>query len=291
MTTQAGAAVVVGVDGSDRALHATRLAAAEAVLHHRPLRIVHAMHWPRLSGGGRDVPPDSLTSQANVWLSAAVAAARKAAPGVAASAELLVGHPSVALRAAADTAYLLVLGDHGLGGFTGLSGGSMAVQTAGHCPCPVLVARGADRSGGPVVVGLDGSAASARTLECAAEEASLRTAELVVLHATARPAPPATTPHTPRQEQERALAEGVAGVAERFPDLPVRRELVTGSPAKALIDWSYRAQLMVVGCHGRAGLAGFLLGTVSRDLIHRAACPVLVAPTAARAERPGVAPA
>jgi len=47
MTAVAGAPVV-GVDGSQRSLDAVEAAAAEAVLRHRPLRIVHAFRWPAL---------------------------------------------------------------------------------------------------------------------------------------------------------------------------------------------------------------------------------------------------
>lgn len=45
MTEIAGAPVVVGVDGSESALDAVRLAAIEADLHRLPLRVVHAFVW------------------------------------------------------------------------------------------------------------------------------------------------------------------------------------------------------------------------------------------------------
>jgi nucleotide-binding universal stress UspA family protein len=48
------------------------------------------------------------------------------------------------------------------------------------------------------------------------------------------------------------------------------------SPAKGLADLSGEAQLVVVGSHGRGGLADSILGTVSQNLVHHAECPVLV---------------
>ena len=48
MNSANGAAVVVGVDGSEPALRAVRLAATEAVRRHRPLRVVHGFIWPLL---------------------------------------------------------------------------------------------------------------------------------------------------------------------------------------------------------------------------------------------------
>lgn len=284
MTTQAGAPVVVGIDGSTRALDATRLAAAEAARHHRPLRIVHAQHWPRLAGGDRAVAPDSLTSQAHLWLTDAVTQAEKAAAGITVVSELLIGPPVATLIKAARRSFLLVVGDRGLGGFTGLSTGSLAVHAATHCSSPVLVVRGPDKHEGPVVVGLDGSAVSVRALMFAAEEASLRDAELVVVHAwkplaVAGPStmtPLAYGPPPTMRQEERVLAESLAGMDERHPGLAVHRELVRGPAAKALVHWSRQARLVVVGSRGRGTFAGLLLGSVSQHLIRHASCPVLV---------------
>ncbi|PZM91009.1 MAG: universal stress protein UspA, partial [Actinobacteria bacterium] len=46
MDTSAAAPVVVGVDGSAAGLTAVRMAAREAALRRRPLRLVHALIWP-----------------------------------------------------------------------------------------------------------------------------------------------------------------------------------------------------------------------------------------------------
>ncbi|MFG1609744.1 universal stress protein [Actinoplanes sp. NPDC049265] len=284
MTTHSGAPVVVGIDGSARALEATRLAAAEAALHHRPLRIVHVMQWPRLFGDGRSDPPDSLKSQAHVWLHDAALHAAEEAPGIPLVKETLVGPPAAKLIGATASAFLLVIGDRGMGGFTGLSTGSMAVQVAMHGAAPVLVVRGTPAVDGPVVVGVDGSASAARALTFAAQEASLRGTELVALHAWTMPAlvgPPAMMPlaYDPPAialEEQRVLAEALAGIGEKHPDLTVRRELPPGPPARALIDAARHAQLVVVGSRGRGGFAGMLLGSVSQHLLHHATCPVVV---------------
>lgn len=284
VTTQAGTPVVVGIDGSARALDATRFAAAEAALRHRPLRIVHVLHWPRLARGDRAEPPDSLLSQAHMWLHDAMVHADKEAPGITVVKETLIGSPAAKLIGATLDAYLLVVGDRGLGGFTGLSTGSMAVQVAMHAAAPVLVVRGLQRTDGPVVVGVDGSGMSGSALEFAAEEAVLRGTELVAVHAWTMPAvvgPPAMMPlaYDPpaiQQDEGRVLADALAGVAARYPGLTIRRELVAGRPAKALIDRSRHAQLVVVGSHGLGGFTGLLLGSVSQHLIHHAPCPVLV---------------
>ncbi len=42
------------------------------------------------------------------------------------------------------------------------------------------------------------------------------------------------------------------------------------------MDWSAKAQLVVVGSRGRGGFRGMLLGSTSNTLIASAKCPVMV---------------
>ena len=76
--------------------------------------------------------------------------------------------------------------------------------------------------------------------------------------------------------QERALAESMAGWAEKYPDVEVSRRLVHEHPVRALAAAAKDARLLVVGCRGRGALRTMLLGSVSHGVLHLATCPVAV---------------
>src|SRR5690606_4161104 len=95
--------VVVGVDGSERALRAVRWAAAEAARRHLPLRVVLAFEWPRhhpigeidLGESYRDV----VRGQARRHLADAAAVAERAVEGVEVEQRLVDGFPTPVLAA------------------------------------------------------------------------------------------------------------------------------------------------------------------------------------------------
>jgi nucleotide-binding universal stress UspA family protein len=143
----------------------------------------------------------------------------------------------------------------------------------------------------PIVVGIDGSDASREALRWAAEEAKLRSARLVGVHAwTFVPPQPIGDPgmlavpagDLPGQlDAERHVAEGILREAEAellaaAPGIELEQKLVEGDAAEALLAESESAELLVVGSHGRSGLRAALLGSVSRHVTSLAACPVVV---------------
>jgi nucleotide-binding universal stress UspA family protein len=140
-----------------------------------------------------------------------------------------------------------------------------------------------------IVVGVDGSKGALRALAFAAEEARLRGAALEVIHAWHEPDTfyPYSTVTADRLREsaqvgaheaaqhtlDRALHEvgGLEGIT-------VHTRVVGDPPARALVDASRDADLLVVGSRGRGGFAGLLLGSVSQQCVQHAACPVVVTP-------------
>lgn len=289
--TQAHRPVVAGVDGSDIALRAATWAAAEAARRRVALRLVTAFGWVdehpagHPAAGGRY--RDELRSAARQHLDAAITAVRSVAPGVAVDGELVVGYPMGVLADEARRAQLLVIGDRGRGGFTGLLLGSVAVAMAAHAACPVVVVRGdepdfsAER---PVVVGVDGSPTGEAALAFAYDAAASRGVPLVAVHAWSGsvadvPVAALIDADAVEREELQVLAERLAGWTQKYPDVVVQRLVPRSHPVPALVECTNDAQLLVVGSRGRGGLAGLLLGSVSQGVLHRSHCPVAVVRT------------
>ncbi|SNY42298.1 Nucleotide-binding universal stress protein, UspA family [Paractinoplanes atraurantiacus] len=274
------APVVVGIDGSEQALGAVRAAALQARHRGRPLRVVHAFIWPSLHVGvgpvAEDMPGTGLRNHAEDLLAEAAAEAGQVAPGVAVTTALVDGAATPVLLHESREAALLVLGDRGLGGVSGLIIGSVAVHASAHAHCPVLVVRGDEHPGGPVVVGVDGSEGSRLAVAAAFEQSALLGADLVaVLAGDDGPG------------GRLLLSEALAGWGERYPEVTVRAEAVRENARHVLIERSGTARLVVVGARGRDTFKGLVLGSVSQALLHHAACPVEVVRAVAAAPEPG----
>ncbi|TDQ00412.1 universal stress protein [Labedaea rhizosphaerae] len=292
MSTNPRPPVLVGVDGSDSALAATRWAARSAKLRGLPLRIVHACVLPPIQH------PTTTASQAR-WVEALtengqhiIAEAAHAARVVAPEVEIVSCHEvgtatEVLIEKSAD-AHCVVLGHRGLGGFRDMLVGSVAVALTAHGHGPVVVVRGVGdrppRTEGPVVVGVDGTPASEAAIEYAFDEASMRGAELVAVHtwldiafARAWTALPWDSDWQDVVDDETVLlAERLAGWQDKYPDVRVTRVVAHDRPVRALTDAAEQAQLVVVGSRGRGAFTGMGLGSTSQALVHTAPCPIAV---------------
>ncbi len=135
------------------------------------------------------------------------------------------------------------------------------------------------RSGGRVIVGVDGSASSVEALRRGAGIAERYGATLAGV--TAWSYPDAWHGYvgadwSPEQDAHEIAAETAQQVfGDALPSW-YAPEIVHGSPAFVLIEATKTADLVIVGNRGRGGFAGLLLGSVSRSIAERAHCPVLI---------------
>jgi nucleotide-binding universal stress UspA family protein len=185
-----------------------------------------------------------------------------------------------------EHAALLVVGSSGVGSAEIVLVGSTSAELLSRPRgAPVVITRGHEHDRRErVVVGVDGSPNSARAVGFAFDFASRHQCELVAVHAWSDlPLDPFARVQAwdldrdeMQQETSELLSKALAGGAERYSDVVVRRIVTVERPAQALLDESQGADLLVVGSHGRGSVRRAVLGSVSHAVVHAAPCPVAV---------------
>ena len=287
--------IVVGVDGSASSTSAVRWAAREAQSRKLPLLLINLVvpvgpigsPWP-----GVPIPEDYVSlqqSEARVIVDAAlqIAAESVAGQSLQASGEVVSGPILATLVEMSKQSQMMVVGCRGEGAVARALLGSVSSGLVHHAHCPVAVIHPEEPRSpqAPVVVGIDGSPASELATEIAFDQASRRGVDLVALHAWSDMGPIefASANWAPiewrniKVAEEEVLSERLSGYSERYPNVTVRRVVVSDRPAPRLLEQAAEAQLLVVGCRGRGGFAGMLLGSVGSAVVNSAQIPVIVA--------------
>jgi nucleotide-binding universal stress UspA family protein len=287
--------IVVGTDGSDGGRHALAWAVAEAAYRQATLEVVHVWTAPVAIAhmGAMVLPEDNAVFEktAEDLVAGLLEEVRPEidAAGVAVETRVVQGHPPTVLLDRLDRAAdLLIVGSRGHGTLSGLLLGSISHQVVHHATKPVAVIPQTSPlpADGDVVVGVDGSEPSWVAARWAVDEAGRRAARLVVLHGWWTPVavPPVGIAIAPTDREEfeadtkQMLHDMVDGIVEQAAVKPAAVDLVAAEepPARVLIERSHGAGMVVVGSRGRGGFAGLLLGSVSQQVIHHAACAVVV---------------
>lgn len=283
--------VVVGVDGSPSADRAVDWAADYAALTHRRLVAVHGTGFVGVRPSAHDLlEAERVALEAGRIIGdAAVERARRRHPELDVTPLVDVADPPTILLEQSRSAAAVVVGARREEAFKQLFG-SVSLGVARHALCPAIVVRPpGHRAPGPmvdhIVLGLDGTATSRDAAAFAFEYAALTGLPLVVVHGSwdrlARGSAVISllTEAEARgltDEEELSIAETVAGLPERYPEVEVREEHHSGDPAVALVEASQTAKLVVVGARGLGAARAVLLRSVSTALVEHAACPVAV---------------
>jgi nucleotide-binding universal stress UspA family protein len=286
--------IVVAVDGSSHADRAVAWAAEEARVTRRPLAIVHVEKvlgsqergWLAQAGISLAQVTQEIRADSEELLHRARTAATIAAPGAEIDAVRRVGDPREVLLRLAEQASMIVLGSRGRGPVSSLLLGSVSVAVSRHATCPVLVVRprhDTARLRG-VLVGTDGTSRSVATLEAAFREASYHALTLTVVHCQweALSAPGgwrAANPTDPFYDTARIrLAEVLAGLREKFPDVTVKRGIFAGHVDQCVADLSREHDLTVIGRHSHTLLERVGSLSLTTAALEHACGPVLVVP-------------
>jgi nucleotide-binding universal stress UspA family protein len=281
--------VVVGVTGSPASDRAVDWAADHAAAVHRRLHVVHAVGLHDVVPHGQEQveAEGDAAAAGSAVVDAAVKRASSRRPDLALSSGVAVGDPAGVLLEHAAGAAAVVVGSSRDDARLRLHG-SVGLAVVRHSRCPTVVVRpGQDPGllGQRVVLGVDGTRLSRTAAEFAFSYASLNGLPLVLLHGSwerlARGSSvlallSGSDEHGPTDEEELSIAETVAGLPSTYPDVEVRDVHRSSDPAKALIEASESARLVVVGARHLGAAAAMALRSVSTSLVEHAHCPVAV---------------
>lgn len=280
--------ILVAVDGSAESDAAVAWAAHESAIRHAPVTLMYVIA-PALVGWPIETmlnPPEWYENSARHIIAHAKETFQSSwAAAFPADVETTIcrGRIVPVLADASKDAQMVVVGSRGRDALQRLLLGSVSTGLLHHAHCPVAVVpmdQAKSRTNAPVVVGIDGSPSSESAVALAFDEADRRSVDLVALHAWNDFGVYMGVDTEWRQyeiEAHEVLAERLAGWQEQYPGVAVHRRIVCNEPAYWLTEESRRAQLVVVGSHGRGGFTGMLLGSTSSAVAQTSSAPVIVA--------------
>jgi nucleotide-binding universal stress UspA family protein len=219
--------------------------------------------------------------------------------GLAAHPELLLGIPTVKFLKHAEEQKpdLIIIGAQGLRATTGILVGGVAQQVVEYAPCPVLVVRAPYQGLRNIMLATDGSTSSQRALQFLGRLPLPGGARLWVMHVLPPPPMPmlfVQTPlgSTPVAFQDPGEASGLAAKEEQegqaLLDSTLSALRADGKLAAGLLKRGDAAteimaavkeqpiDLLVTGSRGHSPMRSWLMGSVSRKLVHYSGCSVLV---------------
>jgi nucleotide-binding universal stress UspA family protein len=284
--------ILVAVDAGKLSDHAIEAALELAQEFGADLDLVHAFGTPGMfwqpTPDPREISKgtDPLT-RATEAVTAHVAGVLGAQHGGRKRAEQLVrvipGRPAEVIleRARKQKSDLIVLG--ALRREPSVDFGGTARAILSGAPCPVWVQPGPVKELGRILVPVDLSQESFVALSTACEMARTFGSKVIALHVFDTPRVSAV-PWTGYGGVidigliRRTTAEGFDEAMAKFDWKGVEHEerFVEGSPSEEIRDYAKRADMIVMGTHGRTGFSALLLGSVAYDVLKHTKRPVMV---------------
>lgn len=286
--------IIIGVDGSPESVEAAALGAFVAARAGVECRLVHAVpdYWTGLALPEVPVDPEALAAAAREHARTVVSyALQGSVPDTMIEAlDVRPGRGAFVLDDAAREANagVVMLGGKRRRALTRI-GGSTVTHLVRLGTVPVLATDGVASDIRRILVAADLSYAAKPTIEAAQRWAALLGAQLRVLHVV-EPVPvvPGITLGVADDDVflsfERAVeAEIKPLVTAPGADIVIRRGRAAAAITSEARQW--RADLIVVGSHGRGWVDRLLIGSVSERLLNVLPASMLVVPTAHAAIR------
>ena len=272
--------IVVGVDGSPESVAAASVGWMVARAAGLPCRLVHAANDVNaaLAFAGTGVVTETVQlaalSRARAEISTSLGDA--VPPEVIENMVVSTGATTDVLEAVVreTDAALLVLGGKHHSTLGRWLGGSTVQQVARRLSVPLLVTAGEMRIRPRIMVAVDQSYAAMPTVDQAVAFARLLGSPLHALHVVdPAPAIAELPPNWSREIVERDIWPRMSIVEQA----KVVRE---GAPFTTIVDeaLAWRADIIVVGSHGKGWVDRLLIGSVTEDLLNNLPCAVFVVP-------------
>ena len=220
--------------------------------------------------------------------------------GIKADADLVLGYPAEKIIETAKEMKpdLIIIGAKGLRATLGILLGGVAQQVVEYSCCPVLVVRAPYRGLQRLLLVTDGSLYSQRAIRYLGKFPLSEKVDVRLMHVL----PPLTTPvimepyfggrdafvplHNTEEEAKIKAQQEKAGerLLDRAHNLLLKNEiestpvLTRGDAATEIMDYVERedVHLIVAGSRGLSSFQGWLMGSVSRKLVHYSNCSVLI---------------
>ncbi|MDH5773303.1 MAG: universal stress protein [Nitrospirota bacterium] len=283
--------IIVAIDGSPSSRHAL-----QALAHLAPPEefvLVHAIAIPDFNYAM--ISPD-LRTEIQAEMEAKL---RKEGEGILSQArEKLpsdfpqvqkihqIGHPvDVILETARSSkSHLIILGARGLGAFKELVLGSTSHRVLMHAPCSTMVIKEPVPRLKKILLPVEGEEDIAIALQFLARQPFREPVDIDVIAVWPQPqlAWPITLGQTKLLEMKaiEAAQDRMTSVTDRLTRMNYssQTKVGMGDPAFAILEQAKasEADMILMGTHGRGGLARFLIGSVSNSVLHQADCPVLI---------------
>ncbi len=184
---------------------------------------------------------------------------------------------------------LMAIGTHGRAGVDRVILGSVAERVVRKAGCSVMVVRSRKYVGFKrIIVPIDFSDCSRKALEYAAATARAHNSKLTILHVYEESfiEPYVRAANTEEEAQE--IVRGIEQVNEsKYDDFLKKIDLSgveydkllrKGIPSNEIVETAreQKAQLIVVGTHGRSGIKHMLIGSDAEEVVRNAPCDIVV---------------